>query len=167
MSQIVSGLGEMKKNFGRLLRAFDEKGQLDILMQGGKVLERGAKQRITQQGLIDTGNLRDSTIAEPDVGGKGVAVVVGPRGVVYAAIHEFGGVTHPKVTPRMRGFAWHMFEKTGNPMWRGLALTRKSHLTIRIPARPYMRPTFDEDGGHATRVIEDAAAAETRKLFGA
>lgn len=152
-----------KKTLGRRFRKLSKvltRGELlHSFMQGGFVFERGAKKRIRSQGLIDTGNLRDSTIAEPDVSvTKGVAVVIGPRGVIYAAIHEFGGVLHPRVTRKMRGFAWHKFKETGEPMWRAIALTRKARLTIKIPARPYMRPTFDEDKDRAVRAINKSIA---------
>lgn len=60
----------------------------------------------------------------------------------YAAIHEYGGVTEPTVTPRMRRFAWHKFFQTGDVMWSRLARTRKSNLRVPIPARPYIGPAI-------------------------
>lgn len=161
MSSLV-GVREVSGKLKRMLGSFQGREKTELLMEGGKVYERGAKQRITEQGLVDTGNLRAKVSADPSVDG----VDVGPRGVVYAAIHEFGGVTRPTVTPKMRGFAWWRFRQTGDPMWRAIALTKKTHLTVRIPARPYMRPTFDEDSGAAERAIQRAAEARLQRMFG-
>jgi hypothetical protein len=61
--------------------------------------------------------------------------------VKYAKIQDEGGITHPKVTDKMRKFAWAMFYATntkrskaiGSYMWLYLALTKKSTLTVTIP----------------------------------
>lgn len=82
--------------------------------------------------------------------------------VDYAQIHNEGGTTHPTVTPKMRKFAWAMYNKRRGTasrfedsvrdsdirayskannsanFWRNLALTNKSRLTVRIPKRQYM-----------------------------
>ena len=85
--------------------------------------------------------------------------------VPYAPIHNWGGETSPAVTPKMRRFAWAMYYKTGGKpkagtegrksakkgqataltpeaqMWRGLALTKKKRLRIRIPQRQFIGPS--------------------------
>lgn len=82
--------------------------------------------------------------------------------VSYASIHNWGGETTPAVTPKMRRFAWAMYYKTGGKpkagtkghksaekgqaaplspeaqMWRGLALTKKKRLRIKIPQRQFI-----------------------------
>lgn len=83
--------------------------------------------------------------------------------VPYAPIHNWGAVLTPAVTPKMRRFAWAKFyeasgtsnrgpkgrktakntvQATGSnseaAMWRGLALTKKKHLSIRIPQRQFI-----------------------------
>ena len=80
--------------------------------------------------------------------------------VPYAAIHNEGGETHPKVTPAMRAHAWKMFYKSigkkTSPKgqkknrhrdggitpealkWKHLALTKKSKLDIKIPRRQFI-----------------------------
>lgn len=65
--------------------------------------------------------------------------------VPYGAIHEYGGETHPTVTAKMRRWAWAMWYLSGKTldMYKGIALTRKSQLDIRIPARPYLEPAVD------------------------
>jgi phage gpG-like protein len=64
--------------------------------------------------------------------------------VIYAQIHEYGGTTHPIVTAKMKKFAWYKFIESNNPMWKAIALTKKSKLTVPIPARPYILPSIRE-----------------------
>lgn len=81
--------------------------------------------------------------------------------VEYASLHNNGGETNPTVTPKMRKFAWAMYYKaagirkkaatagrkgkTGQKelspeaaMWKGLALTRKKKLKVRVPKRQFI-----------------------------
>lgn len=80
--------------------------------------------------------------------------------VPYAPLHNEGGTTHVRVTPKMRKYAWAMFYrsmgikrggakktkrgKAAKPeteqarLWKALALTRKQGFTIRIPKRKFM-----------------------------
>lgn len=81
--------------------------------------------------------------------------------VSYAPLHNWGGNTHPKVTPKMRKFAWAMYYKTAGirksaakgkrkgkrkkrnippeaERWKGLALTKKKTLNIKIPQRQFL-----------------------------
>lgn len=84
--------------------------------------------------------------------------------VSYAPVHNWGGVTSPAVTDRMRRFAWAKFyeasgkegkaatgkkkgKKEGSPagsenpraqFWKNLALTKKKKLSVRIPQRQFI-----------------------------
>ena len=77
--------------------------------------------------------------------------------VPYAAIHNEGGDinTHPRITARLRRYAWHMVYSLAGvrgkgklptdlpkeaEMWKGIALTRKTSLNVRahIPKRQFM-----------------------------
>lgn len=77
--------------------------------------------------------------------------------VPYAATHNDGGdiTTRPRVTARMRKYAWHMVYSIAGvkgkgklpkelpedaEKWKGLALTKKSNITVRahIPQRQFM-----------------------------
>lgn len=81
--------------------------------------------------------------------------------VSYAPLHNWGGNTHPKVTAKMRKFAWAMYYKTAGikkkgtkgkgkgkkrkrsippeaERWKGLALTKKKKLNIKIPQRQFL-----------------------------
>ncbi len=100
---------------------------------------RGPKpDRIESKGLlksrINTETRQQGNVIETSVGSD----------VIYAAIQEEGGTTHPNVTDRMRKFAWFMFFKTGDEKFKRMALTKKNQLTIKIPARPYIRPGIED-----------------------
>lgn len=84
-----------------------------------------------------TGKLRGSGVA---TSGPDFAQVAAGKGFVYAAIHQFGGETHPRVTVKSRAFFWAKFFETGNVMWKAMALKYKvgDRMEIRIPARPYL-----------------------------
>lgn len=104
----------------------------------------------------------------------GVAKVTVFNDVVYASIHNDGGTVHPRVTPRMRRYAWAKYYQLGgggesaqngpkrgkagksagrgggaNPVeaekWKRLALTKKETLTIEIPKRQFMGPSAELD----------------------
>lgn len=82
--------------------------------------------------------------------------------VAYARIHNEGGETNPKVTPKMRRYAWaKYYEATGITktmdkdqkkslansageqalMWQRIALTKKTTLKILIPKRKFLAPS--------------------------
>lgn len=104
----------------------------------------------------------------------GIAKVTIFNDVVYAAIHNEGGTVHPKITPKMRRFAWaKYYELTGKQKgaqkprkgpkngtsqsagkqpdsgeaekWKRLALTKKETLTINIPQRQFMGQSAELD----------------------
>ncbi|KAA6343103.1 hypothetical protein EZS27_009169 [termite gut metagenome] len=77
----------------------------------------------------------------------------------YAPVHNWGGITHPNVTLKMRKWAWrNYFEQTGikksdskkekkekaesasdsAKKWKALALTKKEKLDIKIPQRQFL-----------------------------
>lgn len=79
-----------------------------------------------------------------------VRLGAGNSKVPYAQVHNEGGVTHPKVTPAMRKWAWAQYYKAGGGkkdgktdpkeagMFKRLALTKKKQLTITIAKRQFM-----------------------------
>lgn len=104
----------------------------------------------------------------------GIAKVTIFNDVVYAAIHNEGGTVHPKITPKMRRFAWAKYyelkckqkgaqkprkgqkngtsQSAGNHLdsgeaekWKRLALTKKETLTINIPQRRFMGQSAELD----------------------
>ncbi len=103
----------------------------------------------------------------------GVAKVTIFNDVVYAPIHNEGGTVHPKITPKMRRFAWAKYYELGGSnggvtprkgqrkgssgassgqavpeeaeKWKRLALTKKETLTVNIPQRRFMGPSAELD----------------------
>jgi hypothetical protein len=63
--------------------------------------------------------------------------------VPYAKIQDEGGVTHPRVTKRMRRWAWWAFGASGADVYRGIALTSKRKLTVKIPASKWFTNTLN------------------------
>jgi len=80
----------------------------------------------------------------------------------YAQIHNEGGVTHPTVTDKMKNFAWAMHKKTGKKesKWKGIALTKKSNLTVNIPQRQFIG-----DSRELNIKIKDIIEIELTKIF--
>ncbi|WP_394749495.1 phage virion morphogenesis protein [Spongiimicrobium salis] len=66
---------------------------------------------------------------------NGTKITIGvPKNIKYARIHNEGGKI--KITPKMRRKFWAMYIETGNDMYKGMALTKKTH--IEIPQRQYI-----------------------------
>ena len=83
--------------------------------------------------------------------------------IPYAMIHEYGGDI--PITAKMRRYFWFRFMKDGGDMWRGLALTKKTEITI--TARPYMEPALEEfnNDGAGMQGIVEAITAELNRIF--
>lgn len=75
---------------------------------------------------------------------EGETVLVGAFGVVYAAIHEFGGI----ITPRRAEYLHFVID--------GRHIKTK---LVHIPARPYLRPAVDEHQSEILQAVHDAADA--------
>ena len=133
----------------------------------------GGKGASAQYGPLLSGrnHLRSSISYVPGAGRVRVFTTV-----PYAPVHNYGGTvsTHPRVTPRMRRYAWARFFAAGGgkgrqapeeaAKWRALALTRKQRLTVRarIPQRKFMGESRE-----LSKAVRDMAANEVRKLINA
>lgn len=87
MTEVI-GEAELQGKFDALLALGTSDELTDAMMRGGTILEAQVKRNIRKQGLVDTGNLR-SSVAVAKLAAGLVAVFTN---VVYAAIHEFGGL---------------------------------------------------------------------------
>lgn len=83
-----------------------------------------------------------------DVNAQGLFSKIGPRRVVYAAIHEFGGTIVPVRAPRL---AW--YSKRDGHWYTAMSVT--------IPARPYLQPALDDN----EQFIEDTFADAVEELL--
>lgn len=58
--------------------------------------------------------------------------------VIYAGIHNEGGIIKVPVTDRMKRYFWFMYKQTNKDFFKSMALTKKSHLNITIPQRKFL-----------------------------
>ncbi|MCB0072832.1 MAG: HK97 gp10 family phage protein [Caldilineaceae bacterium] len=122
------GLDELARKFDRLTDVADGESLLSMLVAMAVIFERAIKEKIKERGLIDSGRLR-SSVGWLKLNDK--TVVVGVFNLVYAAIHEFGGVI------RAKGGGYLRF-RTKDGQWHTVK-------EVTIPARPYVRPAFYEN----------------------
>lgn len=148
----VFGFDELNANLQSIAREFrPQAGIVGSMEEGAWAIALEARDNVVRRGLIDTYALHDS-IKPKKVNQFRIDVEVG---VIYGAIHEFGG--RIPITRRSRGFFWAMFRKTGDLKWKYMALSRKSHFVM--PARPYLRPALDTAKDRALSIT----AREIRK----
>ena len=131
----------------------------------------GSSDAASQYGPLLSGRnrLMNSITAQP---GEGHVRIL--TDVPYAAVHNKGWMLRPRVTPKMRKFAWAMFYKeTGgkkgkgknsgkDSKWKALALTKKTQLNINIPQRQFM-PT--EASPELRQKIEKRIDADLLKII--
>jgi phage gpG-like protein len=108
---------------------------------GALVLVGEAKIKIEENFVIHpTGPLKASVrVGRVWSSGNSATAEWGSYGIVYARIHEYGGVIYatngPYLTFKTEDGAWHMVP------------------FVTMPARPYMRPTIDEHGKDARQAV--------------
>lgn len=75
----------------------------------------------------------------------------------YSRIHNEGGTIVQPVTPKMRKFAWAKYYESNKTAegWKGMALTKKTSLTIVIPQRRFMGKSIELNRQIQSRVIRD------------
>lgn len=140
LDEAIKGLESMSNPVER------KKIGTQALLAGGLTIEKHAKLNADKHKLRKTGNLINSISTVAHIFESDPVVTVGTRGIVYAAIHEFGGVIRAK---RAKFLSW-IDEKTGE---------RRFAKSVTIPARPYLRPAVDEHkdeiGKEITATLED------------
>lgn len=157
-------LGDQPETVNARLKAIakipkDKTEQVKILAPGATVLGAAIRQNIEtklNEGARTgkwpaTGTLRDSVTTR--FISKDAAVEVGPEGVVYARIHEFGGTVHAKNFPFL---VFYIEYDDG----RKVRFLKKS---VTIPPRPYVLPALTENEG-AILAAMGAAMAQRIKI---
>lgn len=109
-------------------------------------LVAGTAKRNVRAKLNTTGEAKGnlSRSVSFDLEDRNLRALVGPRRVVYAAIHEFGGTIRPVKGRYLR------FQYKGS--WH----TVKS---VTIPARPYLHPALVANEANIEQAIGDAVEA--------
>lgn len=96
--------------------------------------------------MVRSGALVNS-IKPKTITAEKVVISGGSDKVNYARAHNEGETIVVPVTPKMRKFAWAMHyqeagdDKKANTRWKGLAMTKKESLTIKLPMRRFMGPS--------------------------
>ena len=115
---------------------------------GAFIVETYAKRNASRgrPGLnVITGNLINSIHTEPASTSGTLAEVNVGTNVEYAAIQEFGGIIKPRFAKML---AW---------MQDGVLIFAK---LVQIPARPYLRPAFDEHDDEIRTAVETQLRAQ-------
>lgn len=87
--------------------------------------------------LRDTGTLYKAMSKR--VSGANVSVFIAPPADVYGAMHNTGGIITSSVSRQSKKFAWAMFLRTKNPMWKAMALQAVgTQRKVSIPKRQFI-----------------------------
>jgi HK97 gp10 family phage protein len=141
----ITNLNELYKKFDELSSAVQTEGMKSALLAGAFELEAEIKINIEGEGLVDTGNLMKSVQPGTLMIFQGSGEITVGTNVVYAAIHEFGGIIRARKAKALRF-------KTKDGKWH----TVKS---VTMPARPYMRPAIDLGKARILRAMSIALKA--------
>lgn len=136
---VIEGLDRLEKKFDQL----SEMGKYDVIIEflrtAGIDLSNLIKININKTFHTGTGQLVNSIqIWEEGGSDKYAYVDVGSSGVVYARIHEYGGIIVPRTKKVLH------FVINGEDIFTTLVV---------MPARPYMRPALDEEKGRLPKEL--------------
>lgn len=151
----VMGLKDLQRNFTRIRSAMvhPQSGFVECMDRGANEwIIPDARRRVWQ--LFNTSGDFPSRIQTKKINQFRLDIVVN---AVYGAIHEYGGTF--TITGKQRIFFWAMWYKTGDEMWKALALST----TYTIPARPYLRPALDRNRNYAMAVAASCLAFKMKK----
>lgn len=132
----VRGVAKLQANLRRAGEAVQGNGGEEVMRAGGDVIRDEARSNIRRKlNKNPRGVLEGATVTWVVSDKK---AEIGPRGVVYAAIHEFGGVITPKRAAALR------FEIDGEVIF-----TQR----VVMPQRAYLRPAADTKGAAAAKAM--------------
>lgn len=124
-----------------------EKTDLQIAQEIAELMEKSIKLNFTEQGRPSPwAELKNPIVSHPilfSTGGLYGSIDSSARpGVAEAwakaTVHQEGSTHAVPVTEKSRGFFWMMFYRTGDEMWKWMALTKRMVFIIRIPGRKYV-----------------------------
>lgn len=141
----VRNLERLDRKLGRLAKLASP----DVLEQA---LHAGAQEILNsavEKAPYLTGTLRRSLHSETEEKSANRVSVLAGTDLEYAAMQEFGGEIVPKNAKMLA------FEVEGK-----LVFAKR----VTIPARPYLRPAFDEQKGEAVKVFRLAVGDQVRQV---
>jgi phage gpG-like protein len=148
---------EKLKAAQRKLRPALRQGMIELMND----IWRRAQQKVSGPVLrVRSGHLRRSmgppTVTLTETGAVGA---LGVR-AVYGAIHEFGGtIPAHDIVPRFRKALRFPARQLGGRSRDGFIFAKRVHMpAITMPARPYLRPSFEEVIAGPPRASERLAA---------
>jgi phage gpG-like protein len=162
------GNEKLTEKLRKLGKAVQGASLVKALKAGGLVFRNAIVINIQKQGLIRTRTLSRSVHEEVIEQSDTKAVLEEGTDLDYAAIHEFGGVIKAKngkylsipigsYTGSPTKYSDLKLRKTGGGtliLIDGSGLAQYVLKTsVEIPARPYIRPAFDEKKDEATREV--------------
>jgi HK97 gp10 family phage protein len=141
---IIDGLDEFTRDMRKMSAVARSAMIMDALDQGAKIIAAYAQENIRNKlNKHPMGKMTNAT----GIKREGKYVLAGVFGVIYAKIHEFGGVIRPVKAKALK------FQIDGK--W---IVTKK----VTMPARPYLRPAVDE---HQSEIRDAVIAALCGLLF--
>lgn len=147
-SSRIEGLDEFIRDLNKLSAAARSEKSLDALEAGGHVIAAYAQDNARNKlNKHPTGNLTNSI----GVRREGKTIQAGVFGVVYAKIHEFGGIIKP-----IKAKALFFIDSDG--YWNTVKV-------VHMPARPYLRPALDNHMGEIKQAIIDALRGLLQKAI--
>ena len=106
--------------------------------------------------LVKSANLRNSIrILE-----RSQSRIVFGSNSPYAQIHNEGGTINVTLTAKARKFFWFMYYATNDARYKWMAISKKDHLTIKIPKRQFMG-----DSVTLNTTVENWLKTEIEKRF--
>ncbi len=186
MSHVVEfrldGADKVLEQLGRVSSNLAAQGLSNAVAAGAKYLESAVKLNIREvqngghKGLIDTGNYINSWGSRVTRADANSAEAEVTTNVVYGPIHEFGGTIVPRNARALAIPRTAEARKVGSPrnmpelvfvrvrsgqMFLMDAAGRIQYVlvgAVRIPARPHVRPAFDENVDQVSRIVADTVS---------
>jgi phage gpG-like protein len=172
MESKILGADELKRKFAALGEAVQEKHLVAATLSGGLVILNAAIENIKAQNLIRTRTLsRSITEVVAEQQPARVAVDIGTN-LEYAPTHEYGGTIRAKQGKYLAIPLTKAARAAGSPRSFGIPLRLRRggsgnlvlvdangqaqyvlKQSVTIPARPYLRPAFDDKHGEAQAQI--------------
>lgn len=84
--------------------------------------------------LVKSANLRNSL----RIMDRSSAAILFGSNSPYAKIHNEGGTINVTLTKKARKFFWFMYYATNDSRYKWMAISKKDHLTIKIPKRQFI-----------------------------
>jgi phage gpG-like protein len=133
-----------------------------IITESGNVIRDRAKRNVEEKLYRDSTGYLESEIITHVENSRLAEIGTRPNRVVYARIHEFGGVIKPKKAkmlfiPIKRGV-----KKWSKGMKFGVDYVLAKQVII--PKRPYLRPAADETRSKVVKSVSEMTASKIERI---